>query len=742
MLSSEALDKFDRTLAIIEQDRNIVASGRKIELFCDARDVRWAVLGMSQYVDPETGRVNLVAFSSDAALANCLLAIGMLGQFRMLAPHQAEFLSLLETDVAFRRDEKRPEQERMFLREVGVIETADDVNEEPLDLLTPEFVQLQAGRSQRFFKAFQCVRYGWRRRVVEWRRRGWLVTSMPKTPLREVVRQPEFRRLRVEFGAIRRGQQKRRRIDRRETSRNDFADAVALMILINLSRRACEDEQASVPRFFDSTRTFQLAARRAGVMDDLVITDRTGVSTSVLVDANYLINWATFGPLDSKGEPGVVSGSKLRAELAEILGEEDRASRLRALEQHKLADKRKLADVVGELIQCTFLTNVWLAELDLQQLALEQQAIAKETADPKFRNFVNQIVAKTKDELNSNAREYRQIGFAWTLLEKGVRDLRERLAEVRHEPQDFDAERDLELIRFSLHAATRERVDTIVRGFLDPERFDEDLASLDGWDDLLDAYLDAPNDQASAELAAATLWAMRYFPNIVRLSPLAGNGKSIPLDLLYAAACVRTGKIGGAERVLRDLRKQFRESVSSGRPDRTIALGIGLGYLLFHLWLHGRRQPQERVNEAIECARTAWNTIDACSPEEVRDSKVLQMRRAYAINQVLFYMTRRGWIDDRFKMKEIADVLADVAVSMPEAWMPTFSHTLALSLRFQAQTAASEEHWLDLMKKALREANRAADGVPWDEQVVQDAAAISVEIVQGFEARRETRGRD
>src|SRR5258706_5518737 len=89
------------------EDLAVEEQGRSVELFFDTNDVTVAALGMDAYYN-EQGAFLAEGFKEERALVRCLLASGWLGEIRMLSPHQAEFLSLLNIDfgVGLDRDLK------------------------------------------------------------------------------------------------------------------------------------------------------------------------------------------------------------------------------------------------------------------------------------------------------------------------------------------------------------------------------------------------------------------------------------------------------------------------------------------------------------------------------------------------------------------------------------------------------------------------------------------------------------
>jgi hypothetical protein len=86
------LDNLELQIDDIILDREGVA----VDLYWDTADVRDAVLGMAAYYDK--GMFSPEAFDDRTALVRSLLSAGWLGPVRMLHPHQAEFLNLIDLE--------------------------------------------------------------------------------------------------------------------------------------------------------------------------------------------------------------------------------------------------------------------------------------------------------------------------------------------------------------------------------------------------------------------------------------------------------------------------------------------------------------------------------------------------------------------------------------------------------------------------------------------------------------------
>src|SRR5947199_516243 len=83
-------DLLDEQIAEMDWERK---GELNVELFFDARDVRYAIFGLPNLYDGH--RFSTELFRSDAAMVQGLGYAGWLGKMRMLQPHQSELLTAL-----------------------------------------------------------------------------------------------------------------------------------------------------------------------------------------------------------------------------------------------------------------------------------------------------------------------------------------------------------------------------------------------------------------------------------------------------------------------------------------------------------------------------------------------------------------------------------------------------------------------------------------------------------------------
>ena len=738
-----------RALELEVYDRQILRQGGRIDLLLDTVDFEKALLGLHDHVVPKKRPLILSStFDDPATLADSLVASGWLGSFRMLPPHQTEFLRHLESRSVFQNPqgpiplELRDE----FLRAVGLLDADRPGQPSIRDLRGEELLLLfkkQAEKAERSFKAVQAILYSWAMRLKQWKQRRLFGPCGYEFDYPRIVNSGMFGSIMQEFERV---------PGRERHTMNNFADAVALAMLVELSRRAKKDPASGIPRFFDSSGTFLRVARAAGIENDLLVVVPHLGSTRVLVTADYLIYKATFSEPPGGEKPEEHSEQEqlqpedLLAEIREILGEKEER-KLPALETIEIRG-RKLGDIVNDFVQFSFLKNVWLeqlAEAELEEVAHQLELGIEETAELELG--AKQAIELTTQELRERADAYEHLSELWLELRAGAVGLRQGWRRrIEANPMlELDAIRDLDLVRFCIPERIRSRVKGIADGLLRDLEVD-DFTRFKEWEELVDLYLVAavsplehPDD---AEVMAAFLWKMRNFRGIIRLlRKLCESGKSdASMDVFFAASCFRRKELVTEGKSVLDrltLRLQALEDTmkeEGGDDDlarQAIDLSIGVGYLRFHYWYcmdyavewrhegpeGGKRLMDEEGREllwgAAECVRSALHLIQERESNFGVDSD-MSMKEVYALNQKLYYMTEAG-AKTAEEMREVVAASATLLryeTSSPQLWQPTYHDTLARYFHLLATRSKREEDRSLRLKKALWHCEEAMNEDP------------------------------
>lgn len=757
-------------------DQEAEQANKQVDLFFDTFDVITAVVGLQEYFDARDGtdaisKEKLEGFYTPAALVDCLLAGGWLGTFHLLPPHQAEFLRKLDNRDVFQRvkwpDKRIPD----FLHAVGIRDEGEQVvrlesmNEDQ----RREFIRKQAVSADRFFKAFQCVRESWWKRLNRWRGGSakdvppLLDTTLPEIDYRKLVATQEFSAILKEF-------ERGRHITQTPygtspASVNNLADAMALAMLMELTRRFNAGESNRLPRFFDSKERFGKVAQRAGVDAQLQVKVK-GHESPVLVGADYLIYKATFRrPPAERGTGRSTRSSpaslrEIHQAIGHVVGQ-DPTERLRALDWVQLSNGRYLGDVIKELLRLSFLQNVWLndlAEVELAQFASDYQVTVKEMEETTTEGFKAQVqseIAATRKAL-SHADEYKRHSTALINLHHRVLGLR---SSGRGRRPQFHPIRDLKLVRFVLPPNVQQRVDEMMKSLLSSSIDDHDIMEQPGWNQLVDAYFGTGLE--NAQLTAAALWAMQDYRSIVDPQHnLSDKYDDHSIRVIYAAACIEMGnesELNRCERLLGSMVESFRRDEVSLATEAAEAwrLGqraMGIAYLYFHIWQSrgykakwrefddrttDNRTPQDEergrslIASAVEFAQKADDCFRRAERPGLPPDPEMRTERVYAANQLLYYLVEQGDPGQEKAMESAARALANLKDRWRDAWQSTFDDSLARHHHFLASRNRDDPaKWHKLLELAIRYSKAAVEGDSTDSQASDYNAQLVREMTR------------
>jgi hypothetical protein len=727
----ETVDWFLKNLDWQLEDIRCEKDNISVELYFDTADVRNAVLGMHAFYTPEHG-FQLEDFFryNDKTLMHALLSSGWIGDFRMLPPHQAEFLNLLNLDfgVGVERDPKG--RAREFFRELQSHHALSGKNISPdEDLLG--YVQNHAGSAMNLFKAVQCIRGTWQTRLVRWHEKHLLHLDAARVDYARLLKLPHFSPIKNAFEVSRPGR-----------SVINVADSVAVCLLIDSLRKFERGESRGVPRFMVPTNLFRDAIRAAKVETQLEYKSRKGTMISALRTPDYCVFKAFFRPpsevLSAAGEPSYFSESvdleKLREDVYEILQAqqpltEDAVNRIDVV-------GKPLGEVISAFRMASFLDNVWLpfsAKSDVQNALIELGA--EEPRHPQLRQKVERAIRDTKDALEKNVREYKRVSSLWSKLERASEWLRTRVR--KDTDQSVDVFRDFALLRFGFPKSAHRRVEQVLEAFLSGnEREETEARSL-----AIAAYYvgaDHPNEeQSSLVLAAAVLWTARLDKELIDLFSRLKVFPHYSLKVVYVAALFRSRRhLDRGRTVLRDLERQLEQTKNAAD---CASLSVAIAYLHFHLWIRLGFNPFWR-------SKAQTITVPAEEGEVLAQKAIAYAKRAlellapggdrlkmvYALNQYLYYMIEGGEDTLKDEINRIARELPAYKAD-PYLWQYRFDDTLARYFHRLATAARNEEEWTDLMNEAKRQVELASDSSLGDEEIESYRSILVIDKAAGYQ---------
>src|SRR5689334_20288227 len=94
----QTLTKFRSQLELLLEDIKLEANDKSVAFYFDTVYLQRAALGYQDYYYGDNEIFNLDKFNDDTTLVCSLLSGGFIGQFRLLPPHQNEFLNKINSN--------------------------------------------------------------------------------------------------------------------------------------------------------------------------------------------------------------------------------------------------------------------------------------------------------------------------------------------------------------------------------------------------------------------------------------------------------------------------------------------------------------------------------------------------------------------------------------------------------------------------------------------------------------------
>jgi hypothetical protein len=744
-------------LNLAQHDLWLTEHGARPHLFFDTADVRRALLGANEYISWQGSAasmaVNVAEFDKPQVLVDCLIAAMLLGPFSMLPPHQAELLRQLRDNNAFERVPKKLDQ-TSFLRQIGIDSRwgTDDTDEEVLR----ETLEAHAGeKTERFFKAVQCIGMPWWDQLRKLTQKNMFVEGVERFDYPTLLKRKELPRLLSAF-KNNRPKNNRPNIADDMITRNDFADAMSLLMMIDLTRRFKKGESKIVPRFFDSSGLFGLAASEAEVAAELmIVSDR--LKSSVLVSAKELICATSLKC--SREEPAPFL-AKLKEAVAGLDQASDDSQRFDELARNLIPF---LGPQLQQFLDLSFLEGVWLRTAALDELRdIRKRWVADSAFTDQFRGVIDQTVGASLKGVLNGASEYRIVSNAWAGLRLEVVAWRKKQLERRSRTAEFQL--DVGMFRFGARPEMIDCVRRSLEAFVDDQVEDEDITKLREWHELLACCIDLevrretrPNKDglSSTEFVAGALWALDAHSKLIEFlrSHIASTCPFI-VRVIYFAAMLRLGRdLRKVENGIEDLCHKVEElkSLSEARGQVLEDLMIqssSAAYLWFRLWRaryidppqwrrgsgsggqqHGPGTTSRYLGAAIEYVDLAYD----CAQEISSAEDYWRERQIYVANQRLCYLVERGDESRITDMDAAYDKLEGYQQAAKGLWQPTYSDTLARYWAFRAHHASDARTWTQFMDEANRHFKQAFSAD--DPEVKSFGAYLMRTEAAGFQPR-------
>jgi len=729
------LENLDLQIEDMERQQK---DGANIEIYFDTADIYDAVLGVQAFFqDEEEFKQSL--FNNDKTLVHCLATSGWLGTVMMLPSHQAEFLSLININFGLGSEESYPQRKTKFLEFVKESIGSDRSKQIPIDKIGEDIaedelidfvrqIKQQAESAKVLFKAFECIGR-WQPRLARLMREKSLHLESHKYNFSEIISSNNFHYLKAAFDERRRS----------ANTMNNFADALAVAVLIERVKLYEEKKTDRLPRFYVSTALFKEVIEMAGVAQQLNYRKSTDTNSAknpgilnnpcgVLRGTDYLIFKAAFGSPPKEEQPQ--AQTKTFAGM-DLYGLREAISKILVARQPLTPEAvksieiegRSLNDLIQEVRDFSFLNNIWLQFIRTEDIK-KVRDLEAEARDLVKKEQVNKAIKATKAALEVNLSEYEKVKSFWQELRHASHTLQARTSKDASE--QLDVFRDLGLLRFSFPARVHDRIEEVLQTIL--RGGENEVRAARNW--VVTAYCSASSnlDEETDNLAlvSAVLWSVGMDKKLIkRLEESMKSGRPLrhfSLMIIYAAAIFRScsnlkksshtsGLIERGRRVVEKIAEEF-ESTDSGQ--KKVDLAIGLAYLHFHLWWSLGYRPfwypsseftktdqaeegKQIIDKAIDYSKQAY---DFLPDDDMR-------RKVYALNQYLFYSVMGNRESSNDEMDKAAATLGSYK-SNRDWWQYRFEDTLARYFHRMAIFAGTDDEWKRWMDLAYRHVDKAS----------------------------------
>lgn len=741
MKNSEALELTDfssrlQQLAVARQDSALAKEGR-LCMYFDTHDVRRAILGAREYVKTDRSSevyVDKDEFDKPEVLPACLMAGGFLGQFTMLAPHQHELLRQMQTAETFSRNGIVKLNRDEFLRKVGISEPwgSDGAAIHDSQALRRVLKKYAGKRTEQFYKAVQCIRLPWWRQLSKLRTSKTFVANSDTFEYSHLLASKLLPKL---LEAISKRRNTFHHNHQHLVSQNNFADAICILMLIELVSRFNAGTSKVAPRFFDGTGLFRGAARLADVESKLQL-KMGGSKSSALVGPEYIMFRASLAA-HTLNEGDALA--QLAVDLNERIKRGGDLGRLQNAMRHQ--GLSPLTPRFDQLLNFSFLENVWLrtiAEEELKVMASDWAADLVNSAE--FRQVVETTISEVSGDVLRGADEYKKFSATWLGLRAEI--IRWRSTSSQNmlglttpvEPDVYG----LALSRIS----PAERVIPLAKRTLDTlgddGQDDNAIFATAVWSDLFAACMTGVTpktqklvSQDDLEAAATVLWCIGAYGRVVDLyNNLEKRRRSYAVRTAGVAAMLKLGRDAPAiegliEGIARDTPTGSPSALGDSEALRAAEQASSLGYLWFHCWqLRWKLGAWWRCGEneipsidhphydrllrkAIDAVEASWAYINRLAESPVNPTA----REIYVANQCLYYLVELGDEQDLQQMESMQNRLMGYKDNRRDYWRQTYSDTLSRYFAFRAHRTANADHWRTYMgyaNKHFRDAHDAA----------------------------------
>lgn len=713
--------KFHSHLEMLLEDIKLEHDGYQLAFYFDTGHLQRAALGYKDYYR-EDSTFKGAKFKDDITLVCSLISGGFVGQFRLLPPHQDEFLTKINSEFDGTGYDDWRREIRKFVADTELDLNADEFlsqlqgqNDEDLLKRFTDYVET----TKRGFNVSHCL-LPWDRRLSGWRRKHLLQVDDRKPDYDAIFSSREFEALKGSFDKHRAHQI------------NNFIDATALSILILQAREFKNNDSKIVPRFFlprgEANNYSRMALKETGLISDLEYVYE-GRASGVLRNEEYYFYRSYFlqRQRSEKGEAPPEWEQNIK-QLYEKVSDIVNRQAFDTVDQIDF-DDNSLQEIIDGMENYSFLKNVWIEFInsgELREIIRGLGEIEKQFEGTyKVASFAEQVrneLRKIRKNIFDNLDGVRRASILWEEVNKAVTELRMKISN-----SSWDAHalfRNGKLFRYGFpqknHAAIKESLSRLLSNEATAESTQKETGRV------VSLYMKARSaeEQLSQDeliLLTAVFCALELKNALKRLlGPKRKSRLHYSLKVALAGAEL-AASYDRAKGLIDELEKLYYSE--NTRAAEQADLAVSLTYLYYYAWVAKKREVERQdinaaeepavgqeigrlINNAVVFAERASSMVSNQQPEQ----------KTYARNQYLFCLVEGGRPEHYKKMSEVFAKLNDER-DHSDVWSYMYYDTLARYLRWRAMRQTDAAKKATLMREAISLSNDALKLAPHDEEV-------------------------
>lgn len=725
------ISNFRNHLQLLMEDIELESQGYTLAFYFDTEHIQRAALGYKDYYYNDLGPFKTDQFADDTTLVCSLLSAGSIGQFRLLPPHQNEFLQKINSNFYGINYERWRDEVHTFIKDaefdLNIDELVRNLQNESDEDLIKRITAEHTEATKKGFNVTQCL-LPWDRRLTAWSRKKLLMLESDTPNYDAIFVSRNFNNLREAM------------THHRKHHVSNFIDAAALTILMDLTQQFRLKNSRLVPRFFIATtkaNLFRLALKDTGLMSELgySIDNR---ESSVIRHEEYFF-YRSFFRLQtrtSNTEWGVAQIKELYEKASTIL---DRYESIETLE----LDDKPLQELIEGIENYSFLKNVWIEFInsgDLRNILENLDDIKKHFEEAKrsyddisFADQVKNALTATRANIFEKLDVVQKASLLWNGIHKHVSELRGTIS-VKNTDGDT-LFRNRKLFRYSFPEELHPQIKEYLVRLLWPESEEELTREVIG--KLVHLYHKVENSEGEEPsnliLLAAVFCALDLRDQLrallERVKKRAKLHYSVKIALAGAEFYSNNYKKGMD--LINELEKLYYKDGASAATQFDLA--IGLTYLNYYAWMALKRI-SEREQAASGDPELSQKINSHIHPAIVFAERATTLvagkplaQRVYVYNQYLFCLVESENPENYKKMRNFASKLLDYQ-GQSDVWSYLYSDTLSRYFRLRAKLEPDKNHKLSLMDEALHLSKEARMMAPDDAEVSAYYTRLLIEM--------------